>query len=247
LAGFKARFMKAVDTQASNGNNTETERKQPDIIDDFRRCVRSLVVDKSLHRPFFRVLREEASELLGELTRISKQSENEKDLLSQSPDGEPSENGREIVGKEKIGDTWLRLEKVPCRSPRCRKKPDLHGPYWYSYRWAKGRWRAKYHGRNRPDIFPRYSLDDAQRILDECSGLDGFSDEKTTELRRIIADMSRQSGDVALALRAKASRLLSEIHERYEYLVDKALSGEALTADERESMTHLSGLLAGDH
>ena len=56
-------------------------------------------------------------------------------------------------GKRIPDGAWLRQEMRPCGSPRCRRVPDLHGPYWSAYYRAPGQEQLHhiYIGRELPD------------------------------------------------------------------------------------------------
>lgn len=112
---------------------------------------------------------------------------------SLAPNDEPPLQGKRVIQeKERLATgTWIRLEQVPCGNPRCRKVPDLHGPYWYSYALKDGQWRATYHGR---EPSKRFHARDLNR------------------LRSAIATRSTTPADIALIRLAELTLPLGLIH-----------------------------------
>ncbi len=174
------------------------------------------------------------------------------DVVHEEP---PTATGRRVESSERFDDRWLRSEWVPCGNARCKKEPDLHGPYWYSYTWTNDRWRTKYHGRKRPDFGPSRSLGEVRETLALLSAKPDLTEAEVTKLCNQVADLAHLDGAEVSELRREAALLVArheerrelEIVERHRSLSARALVGEQLTSKERDELAHLSGLLASDH
>ena len=168
----------------------------------------------------------------------------------------PEPDGR-VVKEEPIRDGLvLRLQYVPCGKPRCRKDPDEHGPYWYSYYLVNGRWKREYHGRNRPPADEFWTIDQAEEIVSRMADGQSLDDQQVTKLERLANAMAATSEDPrAAALERRARRLVTAerqrrddwIRRRYEQLASKRTAGIQLTDDERADLSRLGRVLAEDH
>jgi hypothetical protein len=161
------------------------------------------------------------------------------------------------VKEEPIRDGLvLRLQYVPCGKPKCRKEPDEHGPYWYSYYLVNGRWKCEYHGRNRPPAEEFWTIDQAEEIVSGESKDQSLDDEQVAMLERLANAMAAMSEDPhAVALERRARRLVAAerqrrddwIRQRYEELSSKTNAGAQLNSAEREELNRICGALAQDH
>jgi hypothetical protein len=168
----------------------------------------------------------------------------------------PVPEGR-VVTEEPIRDGLvLRLQYVPCGKARCRKDPDEHGPYWYSYYLVNGRWKREYHGRNRPPAEAFWTIEQAEGIISVVPEGQSLDDQQVTMLETVanaMAAMSEDSRAVTLERRARR-RVAAErerrdhwIRQRYEELASRRDDGAKLTDDERAELSRLGRILAEDH
>ncbi len=163
--------------------------------------------------------------------------------------------GRKIVHEEPTEWGWLRQELVPCRNPRCRKDPDHHGPYWYSYRLLNRRWIMTYHGKERPALEGKISLADAEDRVRRLSRRMTLDKNDLDRLSRIVTDLSNETNAAVLRVRTQAGALISreyerrdaDLRDRVRSLTAKKDRGETLTPDEERSLDHALRAFEGDH
>lgn len=168
----------------------------------------------------------------------------------------PEADGR-VVTEEPIREGLvLRLQYVPCGKPKCRKQPDEHGPYWYSYYFVKGRWKREYHGRNRPPAEDFWTTEQAKSVIAALPQGQRLDDQQVTMLETLANAMASMSEDLrAAALEQRARQLVSaerqrrddEIRQRYEELASRKTAGVQLTSGEREELNRICDVLAQDH
>lgn len=75
-------------------------------------------------------------------------------------------SGRQMVKRRYVGRVTYQLEKVKCGKPACRcaqENGELHGPYWYLYRWNGKKVVSEYVGKKLPDDIQR-ELRDAETM-----------------------------------------------------------------------------------
>jgi hypothetical protein len=167
----------------------------------------------------------------------------------------PVSEGRRIVSTERVNGTILRLEYVPCGSSRCRKRPDEHGPYWYSYRLVDGKWTIRYYGTTKPASPPMISFKEAKDIIGRISKLNIIEEEDIHALYRILAAFASDDNKITIALKDSTISLIEREHMRREYLVrdrhrrllSKAESGRHLNKKEQKDLENAAALLADDH
>jgi len=168
----------------------------------------------------------------------------------------PASKGR--VEREERPFDWLtlRLEFVPCGKAKCRKTPDEHGPYWYSYRLVAGHWKREYHGRNRPEPEDFWTIERAEECLSKICDASALDDAQVTDLEKLAGGMAALSADPRAAELQKRARsvLVQErkrreesIRQRYEYLSSKRNADAKLTAEEKDELSRLGRILAEDH
>lgn len=67
-------------------------------------------------------------------------------LFAAEEKGQPA---RQLVQERRYQGVTVRLERVSCGKPTCRcQRGLLHGPYWYAYRWWRGRVVSRYIGKH---------------------------------------------------------------------------------------------------
>lgn len=62
--------------------------------------------------------------------------------------------GRQLLEHRHVGRVTYQLEKVRCGKPTCRcaqENGELHGPYWYLYRWNGKKVVSEYIGKKAPE------------------------------------------------------------------------------------------------
>jgi len=167
----------------------------------------------------------------------------------------PLPHGHRIDTELRCSWGWLRLEYVPCNSDRCRLTVDEHGPYWYSYRFVKDRWRVHYHGRQRPR-FPRKVATKA--VLSSIEALEkqaSIDDEEMKRLQGHVENLFLYPDSARQAVAEKAQALVARerarrdrsLRERHLLLLRKAESGEELTESEQAEMEVTAAALLADH
>ena len=133
--------------------------------------------------------------------------------------------------------------------------PDEHGPYWYGYGFLGGRWRARYHGRLRPDPTTMTTREQAAELLTEFTSRDALSDDQLDSMVALAMDMvtlgdpeSDAHAQSAQALIARERQRRDDlVLERHRQLLAKSLAGQELTPEEVAALQHASDLLAGEH
>ena len=57
---------------------------------------------------------------------------------------------RQLVERRTFRGVTVQLERVRCGKDNCRCAAGgrLHGPYWYAYRWWRGKVRSRYVGKS---------------------------------------------------------------------------------------------------
>ena len=169
----------------------------------------------------------------------------------------PPEPESRVAKEETIRDGLvLRLQYVPCGKARCRKDPDEHGPYWYSYYLVNGRWKREYHGRNRPPAGAFWTIEQAEKCLSSVPEGEELDDRQVTTLETLANGMAAMSEDPRAAAIEKQARTLVTterqrrddwIRQRYDELASKRNAGVELTRDERDELNRICGVLAQDH
>ena len=161
---------------------------------------------------------------------------------------------RTVSEEEELPDgTILRCEYVPCGKASCRKEPDEHGPYWYSYSLLAGNLKATYHGRDRPPLPNSSCIDEATRFLSHDFEGRSLTEDERAELRAIAEAMSSLRENARAPTLEKTARELlrrderrteEAIRSRFEALISRRDSSpETFTAEERGELEQLSGLL----
>ncbi len=163
----------------------------------------------------------------------------------------PVPRGRRVVEEFLQSQSWYRREFVPCGSRRCRKPKDEHGPYWYSYRFENGRWRPKYHGRDRPEAIAVVDLQHAERLIRASSTETVLTPEQVRELRVLRDQIASAPGGEAARIRqelgalVRKQRQLAQESARLEYskLLREAFSSDSLSAEQERLLAEVGDYL----
>ncbi|MEB3212343.1 MAG: DUF6788 family protein [Leptolyngbyaceae bacterium] len=70
--------------------------------------------------------------------------------------------GRHLVDSQTLDGITYQLEKIKCGKPTCRCSggEDLHGPYWYLYRWNGRKVVSQYIGKSLPKPLAEHNDED---------------------------------------------------------------------------------------
>ena len=232
----------------AKGRNQSTELSIEPLIraknprPKVEKLIKSIEANETLRDILVSVIAEDATLLAAIKEKANENSTQEKP---------PVARGRRIEQEEYIEGQWLRLEYVPCGSSRCKKEPDEHGPYWYSYKLLGGRWRAVYFGRKRPKLRQQLNEKRVKTLLTKLETTKEIDDQAIKKLGQAVVDLSSVKGAEAKELRVRAATLISDEEQRREthlrkahrQLLEKVLSGKKLNRRERASFDEVCQLL----